>query len=281
MFSMTFGLHDAKRRHEIVIILACTFLLLPMTATAQKLCHGGKVIWKNGKLVGCQFSSWGTSEENMCAGMTIKKSHPALGSCYVCIQKQYADLSPKHGLKVGVNHEGSVLADFGCLGKTQQRFPVGYTNVTICDCPDGTWVPSLGICVGEKQCTIEGLEQDIGSGRINSFYIESDTFYRVNDGENCRKESGFWSNWLSRDTQFGTGDYETLKDFPEISTPDPVYKCGDMLAIECRSTDGDSWLSAAQNYRCEIAIGGVCRNDSQQSKTQCKDYEIRLFCKWP
>ncbi len=79
-----------------------------------------------------------------------------------------------------------------------------------------------------------------------------------------------WTEWMSRDDQYGSGDYEeTAKFIAEGKI------CSDPLAIECRTIkDRIDWQDAGQNYSCTVGVGGVCSNRGQT----CKDYEVRYRC---
>ncbi|MEM4756267.1 MAG: hypothetical protein QW594_03985 [Candidatus Woesearchaeota archaeon] len=80
----------------------------------------------------------------------------------------------------------------------------------------------------------------------------------------------YWTNWKDRDDPTGTGDWETLKDFPDV--------CQKPLAIECKTVDGElDAFAAGQEIICSTDIGFVCYNP-WNTKEPCKDYKVRFLC---
>lgn len=79
-----------------------------------------------------------------------------------------------------------------------------------------------------------------------------------------------WTEWLSRDTGGGSGDYE---DTASHNSSGNV--CANPIAIECRTIDDHvDWRDAGQDYTCTPEVGGVCQNKGQS----CKDFEVRFQC---
>lgn len=86
--------------------------------------------------------------------------------------------------------------------------------------------------------------------------------------------TGTWTSWLNRDEPGGSGDWETLADFPVSSVCNGAAPAG----IECRTADGGiDWSLAGEAYTCAPTIGGVCIN-TDQSDSECLDYEVRFLC---
>lgn len=85
--------------------------------------------------------------------------------------------------------------------------------------------------------------------------------------------AGTWTAWLDRDDPSGTGDWETLADFPAGSI------CGGTapIDIQCRTLSGVDWTAAGEVYSCTPGTGGICQNRLQPDGT-CFDYEVRFLC---
>jgi hypothetical protein len=70
-----------------------------------------------------------------------------------------------------------------------------------------------------------------------------------------------WTKWLNRDRPSGFGDFELLQGF-RTDTPPPV--CADPIGIECRTVGTHiSHTARGETYRCEVSLGGECRNANQ------------------
>jgi hypothetical protein len=99
------------------------WLSSPDPAHAKELCHGGKVIWRNGQVgyVGCVFTKFGDDERSQCKGSTILAPRPFAfpGSCWVCILDEYVsaikDRSQWNQFEVGVFRSQAKKGDFSCL----------------------------------------------------------------------------------------------------------------------------------------------------------------------
>ena len=50
-----------------------------------------------------------------------------------------------------------------------------------------------------------------------------------------------WTRWLDRDNPSGTGDYETLQNFPQSQV------CPKPVGIECRTTSGQPYQSTGKH----------------------------------
>jgi hypothetical protein len=84
-----------------------------------------------------------------------------------------------------------------------------------------------------------------------------------------------WTKWLNRDRPSGFGDFELLQGF-RTDTPPPV--CADPIGIECRTVGTHiSHTARGETYRCEVSLGGECRN-ANQSDGRCDNYEVRFLC---
>jgi hypothetical protein len=85
--------------------------------------------------------------------------------------------------------------------------------------------------------------------------------------------TGTWTAWMDRDDPSGTGDWETLADFPAGSI------CGGAtpIDIQCRTLSGVDWTVAGEVYSCTPGTGGICQN-RLQTDGACLDYEVRFLC---
>ena len=81
-----------------------------------------------------------------------------------------------------------------------------------------------------------------------------------------------WSRWLNIDRPSGVGDFEMLTNFVQQGV------CAKPLAIECRTTSGNNWVTTGQVYTCDPVRGGFCVNSQQPSGSYCQDYEVRFLC---
>lgn len=82
-----------------------------------------------------------------------------------------------------------------------------------------------------------------------------------------------WTPWLNRDSEGGTGDFETLKDFIGQG-----QACSDPIDIECQTDDGIDWKQTGQEYTCDKKKGGICKNNDQLSGKRCENYRVRFLC---
>ena len=55
-------------------------------------------------------------------------------------------------------------------------------------------------------------------------------------------ESYCWTRWLNRDLPSGTGDWETLADFP------PHQVCPRPVGIECQTADGRPYNATGNTF---------------------------------
>jgi hypothetical protein len=141
-------------------------------AQPAEVCAGGKVILKDGVLVGCVHRTFGGSERTSCEGLEVIRPARYLGNCWVCIQEELEDLVLTKGswsqLKVGDGYGNAGEANFSCLGRHRRIEEAEMQGATTAPIRQPDFTPS-----------------------------------------SC---SGTWTPWLNRDNQGGSGDYETLRD---------------------------------------------------------------------
>jgi hypothetical protein len=102
-----------------------------------------------------------------------------------------------------------------------------------------------------------------------------------------------WTKWLDRDDPSGVGDFEDLANLVPQACKAP-------MAIQCRykndTTSAGQWghqngsnppvNTAGAGYSCLVSgpgAGGICQNSKtrppgSQTKTTCKDSEVRFCC---
>lgn len=85
--------------------------------------------------------------------------------------------------------------------------------------------------------------------------------------------SGGWTDWLDRDDPSGSGDYETLSDFPSSEV------CEAPTGIICQTVNGDtSWdVGEGPTVTCGASTGLACVNTNQPDG-YCEDYRVRFYC---
>lgn len=68
----------------------------------------------------------------------------------------------------------------------------------------------------------------------------------------CTDTTYCWTRWLDRDNPSGTGDWETLRNFP------PAQVCPRPVGIECQTTSGQPYQSTGANTALEILYSYAC-----------------------
>lgn len=259
-------------------------LLVASAAWAAPLCSGGKVIWHQGKPVGCVFgASLSDGEKAMCRG-TVILSPSALGSCTVCIKAALVPMvkssSQWSKLEVGVSEANAQPANFSCQSGAftsgESPRPINANTVPSkastrcrsCTCPRGWFDPNRNSCV-IGMCDVPGMPNgDKGGG----YFAWGGKLFRDIPGLDCRP--GVWTPWLDRDDPSATGDYETFKDFLAAG-----QVCRNVSGIECRrKKDQVPWQNTGEVYQCDWGTGGVCVNAKQPAGGMCSDYEVRFCC---
>lgn len=148
-----------------------------------------------------------------------------------------------------------------------------------CDCPDGWYDRTRQSCV-TGACDVPGMPNgDKGGGY---FAWQAKLFKDIPGATNCQVEPGAgpcqarcpnarWTPWLDRDNAGGVGDFEDLRGFVAGG-----QACAQPVDIQCQTTAGVDWQKAGQRYTCDVAQGGICRND--QNGGRCLDYRVRFLC---
>lgn len=79
-----------------------------------------------------------------------------------------------------------------------------------------------------------------------------------------------WSPWMSRHWPNEEGEFETL----EMLRINHYFCAGEEIEnIECRTTGTQQYVTKEENVICNKKVGLICNGP------ECKDYEVRVFCK--
>lgn len=141
-----------------------------------------------------------------------------------------------------------------------------------CACPEGWYDKNRQSCVVGVGCPVSGMpDGDKGGG----FFAWRGTLFRDVPGAECNvSEADFvWGPWLERDRPSGSGDFETFSDFLAMEEV-----CAKPLGIQCQTRDGVPWSQTGEVYRCELSVGGICRNADNEDSAGCSDYRVRFCC---
>ncbi|XP_076461744.1 uncharacterized protein LOC143294198 [Babylonia areolata] len=84
-----------------------------------------------------------------------------------------------------------------------------------------------------------------------------------------------WTDWINQDSpDTGDGDLEKLTD----QEKQQLCPGGQLVEIECETTDGIKYYSSGEIVTCDLNTGLVCSN-GDNSPIPCSDYQVRYRCK--